>query len=541
MSKIGSAFSSVGRSTVTAAKTGAIGLVALGGAATYVFGQFQEARKIAAQTNAVLKSTGGISGTTAKGVADLATMLSNLSGVDDEAIQSGENMLLTFTNIRDKVNGQYIGTLDQATKVTLDMSVAMGQDMKSSAILVGKALNDPVKGLTALTRVGVSFTDQQKKQITAMVKQGDTAAAQGIILAELSKEFGGSAEAQATWQDKLKVSIGNVAEAFGGVLAPAVDFVSKLLTGWANWLSTNLVPTLSHVGDVLSNLPKYFDKLSSSAKGLIAIVGGLLAVLFPGYAVLLLIAGGAALVVKNWSKIEPVLQKVWAAAKPVVELFARALWNSLKKVWTVIQQQLWPSLVQLWKAIGPLVKIIAVLVGVQLMALIKALPIVVKVIAVAVSIIAKLATVISTLVGWVIKAVMWIGTKLVGAFNAVAKLGGKIWNGITSGAKAAINTVIGMWNALDFGFHFTVPDLPGVPGRGQTYGVDDIFPDIPVLAKGGIVSSPTLAVIGEKGPEAVVPLSQLGRREPHTTVLRIDRRKVASQTDYAVRYGQGWR
>jgi hypothetical protein len=58
-----------------------------------------------------------------------------------------------------------------------------------------KALNDPIKGITALSRVGVSFTQQQKDQIKAMQDAGNTAGAQAIILAELTKEFGGSAAA----------------------------------------------------------------------------------------------------------------------------------------------------------------------------------------------------------------------------------------------------------------------------------------------------------------------------------------------------------
>lgn len=538
-SSVGSKFASLGRSTVAAARVGAVGLTALGGAAAYAFGQFQESRKIAAQTNAVLKSTKGSAGIAADGISSMATRLSMLSGVDDEVVQSGENMLLTFTNIKDKVGGEFVGTFDRATQTMLDMSVALGQDTKSSAIQLGKALNDPIKGITALQRVGVAFTEQQKAQIETLVKHGKTVEAQTLILDELDKEFGGSAEAQATWQDKLKVAVGNVAESFGKLLAPAVDFVSEKLTGWAQWLSTNLIPTVKRVGDALMHLPSIFQHLSSSAKGLIVVVGALLTVLFPGFAIIAAIAGAAVLVYKNWSKIAPVLQKVWSAAKPVVELFAGALWNSIKKVWTIIQTQLWPSIVQLWKSIAPLIKILGILVGVQLMALIKALPIVVKVIAVAISIIAKLASGISSLVGWVIKAVAWIGTRLVGAFQAVANLGGKIWDGLFKGAKAAINAVIVLWNGIDFGFHFTIPDVPGLPGRGQTIGVDDLFPDIPLLAQGGVVSRPTLAILGEAGPEAVVPLSRFNENRTYT--IRVDRRKVTDGTAYDARYGRGWR
>ena len=78
------------------------------------------------------------------------------------------------------------------------MSPVLGTDASGSAIQLGKALNDPIKGITALTRVGVTFTEQQKDQITTLVESGKTIDAQKIILGELQKEFGGSAEAQTT-------------------------------------------------------------------------------------------------------------------------------------------------------------------------------------------------------------------------------------------------------------------------------------------------------------------------------------------------------
>jgi len=101
-----------------------------------------EQQKVVAQTNAVLKSTGGIANVTAKEMGRLSEQLMRKSGVDDEAIQSGQNLLLTFTKIRNET-GKNNDIFDQATKATLDLSVAMGKDMSSSAILVGKALNDP--------------------------------------------------------------------------------------------------------------------------------------------------------------------------------------------------------------------------------------------------------------------------------------------------------------------------------------------------------------------------------------------------------------
>jgi Flp pilus assembly pilin Flp len=75
--------------------------------------------------------------------------------------------------------------------------------------------------------------------------------------------------------------------------------------------------------------------------------------------------------------------------------------------------------------------------------------------------------------------------------------------------RAAINTIIGLWNRLDFRITFSVPDWVPIIG-GNSWRSPDIFPDIPYLAKGGIVNSPTLAMIGEAGPEAVIPLNKSG-------------------------------
>jgi len=71
----------------------------------------------------------------------------------------------------------------------------MGGSSSDSAIRLGRALSDPVKGVSALTRVGVVFTKSQKDSIAAMVKHGDVAGAQSVILKELQTEFGGSAKA----------------------------------------------------------------------------------------------------------------------------------------------------------------------------------------------------------------------------------------------------------------------------------------------------------------------------------------------------------
>lgn len=201
------------------------GITAAVGALGYFVKSAAESQAVAAQVEAVIKSTGGAAGVTAQEVDKLATSLALKSGVDDEAIASGQAVLLTFTNVRNEV-GAGNDIFNQATKTILDMSVALGTDLQSANIQVGKALNDPIKGITALTRVGVTFDEQTKKQIKTLVESGKTMEAQKIILAELRREFGGSAEAAGnTFNGKiniLKVSLGNLAETIGQQLLPYV-------------------------------------------------------------------------------------------------------------------------------------------------------------------------------------------------------------------------------------------------------------------------------------------------------------------------------
>jgi hypothetical protein len=74
-------------------------------------------------------------------------------------------------------------------------AIPSAEKLKQTSIQVGKALNDPIKGVTALRRVGVQLTDGQQKLIEKMVKSGDVIGAQKVVLKELNKEFGGSAQA----------------------------------------------------------------------------------------------------------------------------------------------------------------------------------------------------------------------------------------------------------------------------------------------------------------------------------------------------------
>jgi len=250
-------FGLVGRGAALAA--GAAGIGGLIEGFKGVYQEAREAQKVSAQTNAVIKSTGGVAKVSATQVGALATAISNKVGVDDEAIQSGANLLLTFTGIRNEA-GKGNDVFNRATQTITDMAAAMNQGkvttdgLKTSSIQVGKALQDPIKGITALRKVGVSFTDQQQKQIKAMVAAGDTLGAQKIILGELNKEFGGSAAAGTNAMQKLGVIFGNIKEQVGTALLPVID-------GFANWLAVVLPAAVNVAGAAFSRIGKGFKAL----------------------------------------------------------------------------------------------------------------------------------------------------------------------------------------------------------------------------------------------------------------------------------------
>ncbi len=182
--------------------------------------------KINAQTEAVLKSMGNSAGVTAQHIQDLAGNLERLTASEAETIQEGANLLLTFRNIQNQV-GANNDIFDQAVTMSVDLARAMGTTASGEAIRLGKALNDPTKGVAALTRVGVSFTEQQKEQIKALQESGDLLGAQKIILGELQAQFGGSGQAYAaTFAGQVELlnhELGALGEEATMVVMPALQ------------------------------------------------------------------------------------------------------------------------------------------------------------------------------------------------------------------------------------------------------------------------------------------------------------------------------
>lgn len=219
----------------TLARGGTIAFAGLSAALVGTSIKAREQQRIMNQTKAVIKSTGSAAGVTAEEMFELSKNLQKVTTFGDEVTLNGINLLLTFKEIGTK-------TLPRATEAMLDLSQAMNQGIKESAIQLGKALNDPVLGITALRRVGIQFTKDQEKTIKALAETGKIAEAQDLILSELESQFGGSARAAREGlgaYNALGNSLGDLAEEIGLAAAPALTTLSNLVTGIVDELKEN--------------------------------------------------------------------------------------------------------------------------------------------------------------------------------------------------------------------------------------------------------------------------------------------------------------
>ncbi|MEM7298205.1 MAG: hypothetical protein AAF391_08070, partial [Bacteroidota bacterium] len=177
---------------------------------------YDEQEQAIAQVRAGLESTGFVAGRTLSELKKKAADLQDNTIFGDERIlKEATAQLLTFTNIAG-IN------FDRTQKAALDLATRLDGDLKSSSIQLGKALNDPVANLSALSRSGIQFSEDQKKVIKELANTNRLAEAQTIILDELEKQYGGSAEAAAEAGlggfKQLQNSIGDLKEEIGELL-----------------------------------------------------------------------------------------------------------------------------------------------------------------------------------------------------------------------------------------------------------------------------------------------------------------------------------
>lgn len=457
---------SAGLDTASVASGAWLGGVAIVGAQAVE--ALKEIEVINAQTEQVIASTGGAANVTAAHVEALAGELEGLTATEGEAIQEGANLLLTFKNIQNGV-GEGNDIFDQATASLVDMARAMDEDPVAGAVRLGKALNDPIAGLGALSKVGVQFTDDQKALVESLVESGDMMGAQKIILGELNSQFGGSGaaymETLAGQQELLGHRFGEVTESLTAALMPTIVEFLDVANGIAIWATENTE--------------------------LLGFIVGAITV-----------AAVAVLAINGAVKVFAAVQAVQTAA----QLASNAAWLASPVTWIILAiiaaitllvlAGIW--LVENWDGVSE-----------------------------------WFGNMWQGLMNGASAAVGWIGDRIsdfVGFFLSIPQQIGNAfgWLGETlrNIAHTVATAIAWLWNNTFGNLSF---DMPFGLGRIE-------FPQlvVPALAAGGIVTGPTLALIGEAGPEAVVPLSHgsgygLDRPIVIENVIKLDRQVLARE------------
>lgn len=345
--------------SVDASKKFALAVGAIG-AAVVTFGvssvkAFSESQDLIAQTNAVLKSTAGIAGVTADQVTKLATSWQLQSKYSDEAVRGAENILLTFTNIGKNV-------FPDATKAVLDVSTAMHQDLQTSSIQIGKALQDPIHGMTALSRVGAlnrdDFERLNKEWSGGTVPLLDQ---QRELLQALNKEFAGSAVAAggtfAGSVAKLKNAFNDLQEQVGQVIVKALGPFADLLA--------KVTAHISDSGGILKMITTFWDE----HKGMvIAAAGAIAGALVPAIVAMTVAFAGFLLTLAPWMLVGAGLAILWRDHSDKIKELASAvgdyLWPKIQALWQTINNDLIPALSNFWhNFLEPLVQLLGPIVG----------------------------------------------------------------------------------------------------------------------------------------------------------------------------------
>jgi hypothetical protein len=294
---------------------------------------FDKQAKAVAQVEQAIASTGGAAGKTSKELQKMASALqeNSLFG-DEEILQKVTAQLLTFTNISGRA-------FDRTQQAALDLATRLGGDLQSASIQLGKALNDPVSNLSALSRAGIQFSDDQKALIDTLVKTGRLAEAQTVILDELEKQYGGSAQAAAKAGaggiTQLKNSFGDLMEVIGEVVVEAINPFVDRLKEIVKQLQATDKETLKYyvtIGALVAAIGPALVALGAMARGLSAVNALLLFTLKNPYVLVatgvVALTGYFATLYLKAKRVNDLLKEPFDATLPIDE----QLQNAIKRV-----------------------------------------------------------------------------------------------------------------------------------------------------------------------------------------------------------------
>ena len=219
-------------------------------------------------------------------------------GQDDELIKSTQAKLLTFKNLATTAD-EAGGAFDRATIAAFDMAAAGFGSAETNAVQLGKALQDPIKGITALARSGITFTAQEKEKIATLVESNKMLEAQDLILQAIENQVGGTAAATVTESQKMNIAMGELTEQIGTYLLPAfedmastgVNAITEMLDP-STELGADFAETSAAAGVMFQTIADGFASFSEN--GGFKVLLDFLETVFIGFSQILWVVGDAA-------------------------------------------------------------------------------------------------------------------------------------------------------------------------------------------------------------------------------------------------------
>ncbi|HLY40485.1 MAG TPA: hypothetical protein VKR52_04685 [Terracidiphilus sp.] len=361
---------------------------------------------------------------------------------------SAEAVVLGFSNLAPKYQELTSLSADLATKIQQFTGSATA-DLPSAMKILTNALNDPVAGINQLIRQGgVALPAATVTMIENLAKAGDTAGADAVILQALQGQVGGLAQAAANAPGGGLIQLSNQLTALGTTIAN-----SGLLTT-LDEIAKDLTPIIQEIGQWTSEHPKLTEAIVAGTVAFTALLAVLAVVGIVVAAIGSTFAAAAVAIAAVVAVIVGVVISNW----DLIASHTETVWNGLYTFFVGG----WELEINLFKT--------------------------------------ALDTVMT----------VWKT-----AWNDISSFLGNIWatiqNTVKTGVDYVISAINAFINALD-AIHISIPSIsiPGTKLATPSINLGFSIPDIPMLAAGGFVTQPTLALIGEAGPEAVVPLSQMG-------------------------------
>jgi phage-related protein len=445
---------------------------------------------------------------------DFAKSNEILLAVDENVIKATQAKLLTFGELAATADVAG-GAFDRATMAAIDLEAAGFGPAESQAVALGKALNDPVKGLAALGKSGITFTDAEKEKIRVMQESGDLLGAQDVLLQAIEGQVKGTAAATADASVQMGLAFGNIKEAVGAELLPIFnDLVQEMLP-----VIDEVIPvfgeTIQALAPIIKDLASQFPDLMRALFPVIPIIGQLAGIFLDIAAQILPI------VVDLFDKLMPaiadLLPIVASFIADALEVLVPILVDLIDALVPIVMALL-PVFMDLFKALAP---VVIQLIDAMMPLLIRILPIFIGFIEFLTPLLVFVAELLGTIL---VKAVEFLVKAFEGAqkfFDEFGKFFALLWfgiqkifvavvNGLISGFEKFLNFFVDGFNKFIQGINVIRKALELVPlelaARVTLGRLEE--PKLPALAEGGFVTGPTQALIGEAGPEVVIPLDR---------------------------------